>query len=329
MAENRSARTRLLTIVDILKVYSNESNVLSIEEICTHLEKYGYEATKRNVVADIKSINTTPYKIIYVTKPKKGYYLVRDFTLSAAESLMTAVYSSERLSESDRKNARNALQRILSLPTNELLLSTTERVSPDIPHESLSWENIMSLRAAVFRKKKVRITVSLTEIGDSFDSVEDEEFLTVTPVKIAISPNSTLFVFTNGDSSQAFCIHLCRIRKVEILNDDAEDFTGNIDDAIGYFSGTVIKNRHKTAKWVFLRLKTEDAELVRNYFDAPVKLRKDDVEGYCIAKVFTVLDERFIGWLLCYGDKIEIIAPNGLRDYFAGLIKNNILTEEV
>ncbi|MBR2868176.1 MAG: hypothetical protein IKB88_03795 [Clostridia bacterium] len=154
MAENRSARTRLLTIVDILKVYSNESNVLSIEEICTHLEKYGYEATKRNVVADIKSINTTPYKIIYVTKPKKGYYLVRDFTLSAAESLMTAVYSSERLSESDRKNARNALQRILSLPTNELLLSTTERVSPDIPHESLSWENIMSLRAAVFRKKK-------------------------------------------------------------------------------------------------------------------------------------------------------------------------------
>lgn len=329
MAENKSARTRLLAIVDILKVYSNESNVLSIEEICNHLEKYGYEATKRNVVDDIKNINSTPYNVICVTKPKKGYYLVRDFTLSAAESLVTAVYSSERLSEPDRNNAVNALQRILSLPTNELLLRTTERVSHDTPHEPHSRENMTSLRAAILRKKKVRITVSVTSIGDSFDSAEKEEHLTVSPVRIAVSPNTTLFVFTNGESSQAYCIHLCRIRKVEILNDDAEDFTGNIDDAIGYFSGTVIKNRHKIANWVFLRLKTDDAELVRNYFDAPVSLRKDDVEGYCIAKIFAVLDERLIGWLLCYGDKLEIIAPKGLRDYFVGLIKNNILTEEV
>lgn len=327
MAETQSARARLLVLMDILKVYSNESNVLSAEEICSHLEKYGYKTTKRNVIADIKCINTTPYKIIYVTKPKKGYYLVRDYTLSSADSLLTALYSSEILTESERNIAQKALQRLISIPTNDLLMSTTERIAVEIPREPSSWENTMSLRHAIYRKKKALITYTLTKPGDGFDLPDGEETMIINPVKIAIPPTGTLLVFTQNGKSEARCMHLCRIRRVEILNETAEEFTGNIEDATGFFSGTRIKDRHRVAEWVFLKFRKEDAEFVRNYFDTPSQLRKADEEGYLIAKVFAILDERFIGWLLCFGDRIEIIAPTEIREFFKEKLKNNIMSQ--
>ncbi len=327
VAEIQSARARLLVLMDILKVYSNESSVLSAEEICSHLEEYGYKTTKRNVIADIKCINTTPYKVIYVTKPKKGYYLVRNYTLSSADALLTAVYSSEMLTEAERSNAQKTLSRIMSLPTNDLLMSTTERVSVEIPREPNSWENTMSLRQAIYKKKKAEITFSVTNPGDGFDLPEKEETVIVNPVKIAISAYTSLLVFTLSGENEVKCMHLCRIKKVEILDEPAEEFTGSIEDATGFFSGTVIKNRHKTAKWVFLKIRSEHAEFVRNYFGTPSQFRKADEEGYLIAKVYTAVDERFIGWLLCFGDIIEVIAPAEIRDFFKEKLKNNILSE--
>ena len=117
MEENNGARARLLLIVDILNVYSDENNVLSIEEICSYLEKYGYSATKRSVVADIKSINSTPHKIIYVTHPKKGYYIVRYYNLASIDALLTAVYSSDMLTASERAAAEKTIRHIISIST--------------------------------------------------------------------------------------------------------------------------------------------------------------------------------------------------------------------
>lgn len=317
---------RLLAIVDILQTHTNASNVLSIEEICTHLEQYGFEATKRNVLSDIKCINTMPFKIIYVTKPKKGYYITKPFTVSAADALLTAIYSSQRLSAEEREIAEDALKKTVGIPTNNLLISTTERISVDVPHEDIPWENVMALRDAINKQKRVRIFYSVTCPGDSFGSDEKEEQLTVNPVKIAISANSTLFVFTRTGSEKPECMHLCRIKKVEILNAKSEKFKGDISDAEGFFTGTVIKNRHEIADWVIIKFNREHVEFVRNFSDHPVQFRKAE-DGKYIAKMYAVLDERLIGWLLCYGDIIEILAPVGLREYFIERLKSSIYYE--
>ncbi len=315
MEENNSARARLLLIVDILNVYSNENNVLSTEEICSHLEKYGYSATKRSVVADIKSINSTPHKIIYVTHPKKGYYIVRDYTLASIDSLLTAVYSSDMLTAAERTAAEKIIRHNMSISTGDLLLNTTDRISAEVPRETVSWESVMTLRNAINSKKQVQISFTLTSPGDSFSSVESEESMTVNPLRIAISSNSILLVFSQIDSKQAECMHICRIKKVEILNSDAQPYYGDIADAKGYFTGSLIKDRHKITEWVFLKFRCEYTEFVKNFFDSPVQIRKDENEGYCIAKVYSVFDERLVGWLLSFSDRVEIIAPHQLRDY--------------
>mgnify|MGYP003296004009 CR=1 FL=1 len=51
------------------------------------------------------------------------------------------------------------------------------------------------------------------------------------------------------------------------------------------------------------------------YIIMPKEVRKDENEGYCVAKVYSVLDERLVGWLFCCSDKVETVAPKELRDY--------------
>lgn len=315
MEENTGARTRLLLIVDILNVYSNENNVLSAEEICAYLEEYGIKATKRSVVADIKSINSTPHKVICVTAPKKGYYIVRDYTLSSVDSLLTALYSSDMLTATERISAEKTIRRIMSVSTGDLLLNTTERVSAEVPREPVPWENVMALRQAINNKKRVRITYTVTSPGDSFSSVEAVETMAVNPLRIAISTNTILLVFSRIDSKTAECMHICRIKKVELLNDNIQPYYGDISDAKGFFTDTVIKDRHKIVDWVFLKFKREHTEFVKNIFASPVHIRKDEHEDYCIAKVYSVLDERLVGWLFSFSDRIEVLAPQQLRDF--------------
>lgn len=96
---NLSARTRLLALVEILTMYSDEQNIITIEEICTHLTDYGYEVSKRLVLADIKAINETPLKIIGVSTPKKGYYIAKCFSQDAIYLILEAIFSSDVLSE--------------------------------------------------------------------------------------------------------------------------------------------------------------------------------------------------------------------------------------
>ena len=128
MLEVLSSRTRLLSLVEIMTMFSDEQNILSIEEICEKLSEYGYEVTKRNVVADIKVVNTTPVKIIQVNKPKKGYYLAKSFSQSAINMILEAVYTSPLLSEENCNYIENYLRRNTCLATLDLILDTTAQL---------------------------------------------------------------------------------------------------------------------------------------------------------------------------------------------------------
>ena len=73
MATEQNARARLLYLVEILTMYSDEFNVLSMDEIIKKLNEYGYDVSARTILSDIKAINTTPVKVVSVSTPKKGF----------------------------------------------------------------------------------------------------------------------------------------------------------------------------------------------------------------------------------------------------------------
>lgn len=323
MAEVLSSRTRLLSLVEIMTMYSDEQNILSIDEICEKLAEYGYEITKRIVVADIKTINTTPIKIIQVNKPKKGYYLAKSFSQAAINMILEAVYSSPLLSEENCNYIENYLRRNTCLATLDLILNTTEHFRTCTPQRKSCINSLYNIRVAIREKKQAEITVARTVIGDSFSQSEIYETITVNPVKITASNGISALVFTRPETSdKAEFVNLPRIKSADITDKSSAKFEGDLLSAVNMFTGEKIFSNARDPEWLLIKFKCEYREFIRNCFSSPVYFRKSEHENYCIAKVMTIIDNNLIGLLFTHNDKIEIIKPDSLRDFFNSKLNN-------
>lgn len=323
MAENTNARTRLLILVEILTMYSDENNILSLGEICDFLRDYGYEVSKRNVLADIKAVNTTPIKIISVAKPKKGFYIVKSFSQDAIRLILEAVFSSDILSEDETEYIKKYLRRSSCIPTVDLILSTTLNLNSYAQKKKPSSEALNALRLAIRDKKQAVLTVSRSTPGDTFSDSKKLETVTVNPVTLIVADGNVALVFTkDGTPKKPEFINLPRIEKADILKKESTEFTDDLVAATNYFDGSQAESSYYFREWLLIRFRTEYIELIENRFNAPVQYRKDEKEGYCNAKIYTTFDDKLLGWLFALSDKIEIIAPQRIRQMFEDRAKN-------
>ncbi len=324
MAEVLSSRTRLLSLVEIMTMYSDEQNILSIEEICDKLAEYGYEVTKRLVVADIKVINTTPIKIISVSKPKKGYYLAKSFSQSAINMILEAVYSSPLLSEDDCKYIENYLRRNTCLSTLNLILDTTEHLRSCVPQNKFRINALYNIRIAIRDKKQVELTVAKTIPGDSFSQAENNETIIINPIRISVCNGVYALVFTKSASpDKAEYILLSRIKSADLTESPSINFSGDLLSVKNIFTNESFCDKFQQAEWLLIKFRTEDIEFIKDSFTSPICFRKSEKEGYCVAKTLAVIDNSLIGLLFTNSDKIEIIKPDSLRDFFSSKFNKN------
>ncbi len=315
MPENTNARTRLLCLVEIMTMYSDEHNILSIDEICEHLRDYGYDVTKRNITSDIKAINTTTINIISVSKPKKGYYISRFFSQEAISLILESVFTSELLTENDVEYIKKYLRICSCESTLNLVFDTMINLNP-LPSNRKKLSNALNaLRQAIKEKKQVSVKISRAVPGDSFSDAKQIETITVNPIVLAVANETVVLVFTQPQTPQkAEYLHLSRIEEATMLKKDSAEFTGDLNGVINYSGFTPSKLNYAKRNWLLLRFKAEDIDLIENRFNYPVQFRRDEQEGYCIAKVQTVIDYSLVGWLFTMRNKIEILSPAGLKN---------------
>ncbi len=323
LAENTNARTRLLILVEILTMFSDENNILSIDEICSHLLDYGYNVSKRNVLADIKAVNSTPIKIISVSKPKKGYYIVKNFSQDAVRLILEAIFSSDILSEDDTEYIKKYLHRNTCIPTLDLILNTTVNLNSYATKRETSSETLNTIRSAIHNKKQAVLTVSRPIPGDAFSDAREPETVTVNPVVLSVADGNVSLIFTKEETPQKpEFINLPRIKNVEILNHETTEFIGNLFSATNHFDGSFAEVSYYFREWLLIRFRSEYIELIENRFSPPIQYRKDEKDGFCTAKVYTTFDDKLLGWLFALADKIEIIAPQRIKQMFEEKAKN-------
>lgn len=323
MASTANSRTRLLCLIEILTMYSDELNILSADEICEKLAEYGYETSKRSVLSDIRTINTTPIKIISVNKPKKGFYLAKSYSPAASQLILEAVFSSDMLSAEDIEYIKTYLRRNICVPSLELVLNTTRNYNDLTSKRDISVEVLYNMRVAIRDEKKLLLNVSRIVPGDYFSNTERLETLNVTPLYIAVANSSIALVFVRDESPQkAEYINISRVRSAVITNEKALQLEKGPEEVINFFDRRQIEYYNYRARWLIIEFRESDIEIIESYFRAPVQYRKADKEGFCVAKVYTVINRELIGWLFLNSDKFTILAPDSLYELFKNKAKN-------
>lgn len=320
---NANSRTRLLCLIEIFTMYSDELNILSVEEICEKLGEYGYEASKRSVLSDIRTINTTPIKIISVNAPKKGFYLAKSYSPAASQLILEAIFASDVLSVEDIEYIKTYLRRNICVPSLELILNTSRNYNDLTAKREISVEALHNLRVAIRDRKKVNLSVSRIVPGDYFSNMERLEELTVTPLYIAVANGGTALVFIRDEENEkAEYLNVSRIRSAVITDEVAVLPEKEPEEIINFFDRRRLEYYNYNARWLIIEFRESDLDFVESFFRAPVQYRKSDKEGFCLAKVYTVINRELIGWLFFNSDKFTILAPDGLHELFRNKAKN-------
>ena len=303
MSDSLSSRTRLLCLLEIFNMYSNEIHALTVEELCKKLAEYGYSVSKRTVLNDIKVINSTQFKIVKVNQPQKGYYLANCNPQEALSIIIEAVLSSDILNKERMELVKKFLYNNSCLPTVDLVLNTSETYYSALPQKDFSQQALINTRIAIRDKRQLRITCSRIVPGDAFSLAEKDETLIVNPIKIAVFGGMFSLVFSNVNTPEKIeFINLPRIKTADVTNKKAIESNGTLLTAINHFNNKPSNASNVRTEWIMLKFKNEEIETVENYFNAPIEFRKSTDEGYCIAKIFATLDQSLFGWLLIMGN---------------------------
>lgn len=323
MSDSLSSRTRLLCLLEIFNMYSNEMNALSVEELCEKLAEYGYQVSKRTVLADIKVINSTQFKIVKVNHPKKGYYLANCNPQEALSIIIEAVLSSDILNAERLDYVKKFLYNNTCLPTVDLVLNTSETYYSILPKKDYSQIALINARLAIKDKKQLSLTYSRIIPGDSFSLSEKEETAVVNPIKIAIYGGMLSLVFSAVETpGKIEFINMSRIKSANVTSKTSVESDGTLLTATNHFNGQPSNASRIRTEWILLKFKNEEIENVENYFSSAIEFRKSKDNGYCVAKILTNIDTSLLGWLLMMGDRIEIIKPDSLKTLFMDKITN-------
>lgn len=322
MPDKLSARTRLVALIELLTIYTDEHHWLTAEQICEKMQEYGYEVNRRTVLSDLKELNKFPLQVVCPDTARKGYYLAGNYSESALHFILESVFTSDYLTETERRTVLDDLRRHTCVPTLDLVSETLEIISPRLERAPYSIETLHTLRVAIAEDRQVALTVTLLSPGAAFAPNNGTEIITVNPLKITVTTSSVALTFTTADDPQTpKFINLRRILAAQQLEWRRQPYDGPTQNPVNFFNGEPPQSSYRGADWLLLRFPLALAETVENNFESTVSFKKDDAEDYCLAKVYTVLNEALIGWLLLMHGRVEILRPKYVKDFIAETVR--------
>lgn len=320
MGDGLGIRQRLLVLVEILTLYTDEFNLLTVDELIEKLGEYGYVASRRTVLSDIKELNRTAFNVICVNQPSgKGYYLAKSYSYVSLHLMLEAVYSSTVLSDDDVAVIEKHLRSNVCLPTLELLTETTKNLNFQSSKDFVSFDALRNLRLAIHSGRQACLSVTRSAPASAFSSECEIEAVTVNPWRIVVTSETVALVFTLPDKpDEPKFITMRRIVGCEILESESNNaFDGDPLASRNFFDGSYSAASRRMYGWLVIRFDEKYAELVENHFDTPLEFRRSAFDGLIEAKVYTLFDEKLIGWLYIHSGKITAVAPKELAEFMS------------
>lgn len=347
-------------VLQYLLKNTDEDHLVSAYDIIDHLEQCGITAERRSIYRDIDDINKIMWlvenrendeeldifdaeeaisaddsdeeKIVVYDKKRKGFYVrQRHYDMNDVRLLAECVYSAKFLSEGQAKRLANVVCDLVSGYQAEKIRHDaflTDRVKT--PNKSVL-NNIAIINDAMSNRldgeihepEKISfqyLKYSIKNVGQQVERHKGLKY-TVSPYKLLIN-DSNYYLLAFDDYSQAM-----RTYRVDRMKNVS--FTGVPRDGECVFREIDLKSYTKRAFSMFggeeimVRLAFDDSLLdavVEKFGTDAIYVKTDDKHFEIHAKV--AISEQFFGWILGFGEKVKLIAPDDALERFKAYIDN-------
>ena len=312
-------KLKLLYIKQYLEKYSDEDNLVKADELLEMLSEKGIDCERKSIYSDISALKNYG---VDISNDKRGYrILARDFELPELRLLMDAVQAANFISA---KKSKELISKICNLCSKHQAKILEKQVYIDNRNKCTNEEiyyNIDLINKAILQKKKISFTYIKRVIDEeNKEIVREEKELTVSPYALIWSNDHYYLVSNNSKYDNLMHTRIDRMKKVEITSESSRDFSevspyGKFFDSADY-SGKLFNMFSGDTRKLVLRCKDSILEEMIDRFGDECKIRKSvaDKQEQFTLETKCVYSEGLVSWLMQFGDKVQVISPESLRD---------------
>lgn len=309
MGDNR--RNRILYIYRILVDETDEQHPMTIPQIIDKLSGYGIQVDRRAVYDDFDALRAYGLDIIYQKEKNHNYYVgSRSFELAELKLLADAVQSSRFITP---KKSEQLIKKLQSLTSREQAKELSRQIfianRVKSPNE-LIFYNVDKLHKAIDAGR--RITFQYMEFGLDKKSRprRDGELYHASPYLLSWDDENYYLIawYDRYDGLSHFRVD--KMAGIEITAEERHPLEHPLDAAeyarrtFGMFSGEPVK--------VEIWFDTSLIGVAIDRFGTDVFISANDETGFTVSVEATV-SPAFLAWLIQFGNKARILAPDSVK----------------
>jgi len=323
MPRYSSQKLKPLYLARILLERTDEKNAMSTTDLVNALAAYDIPVERKSIYDDIEALRHYGMDIELRRGKKGGYFVAsRDFELPELKLLVDAVQSSYLITG---KKSRELIKKLSKL-TNEAQAKQLNRQvhiqgRPKALNETVYY-TIDSIHEAINTGKKISFKYFGYDITKSRVYKGSEKTYVRTPVAMCWNNDNYYLVTYAPQFENPYATYrVDRMTDVKIHKEKAEKCnkeTFKLSDYIkqnfGMFSGEMVK-----AKIAF---DESLVSVVLDRFGSDTHLMKHGENKFAI-RVNVSATPVFLGWIFSFGDLVEILEPESLREAMSDMLKIN------
>lgn len=318
-------KERLLYVYDFLFKQSDERHPLSTTDLIELLERVGIHCNKKSIYSDIETLKSFGYDIMITDSPKRGYFLVsRTFELPEVRLLIDAVQSASFITPKKTQQLLNKLETLTSGYEAKELVNQIYIDSRIKCKNERIYYSIDCLHNAIVQKRKVTFVYVHKAINLETNSTVKERRFTVSPYALVWNNDHYYLVCNYDKYNNTMNLRIDKMKNVEILTNAARPFSDITDYKDQFNTADYVKKQFNmftgTTEKIELVCDLSLLDTITDQFGDDAVIRIYDSNNLLV-EIEADVSDGLVSWIMQYGDKIRIQAPESLLTLF----KNKLL----
>jgi len=312
MPKSSNQKQKILHLMQMLLDQTDETHILSVNDIISKLADIDIRAERKTVYDDIDTLRQFGFDIVMAKSKSYGYYIAsRDFELPELKLLADAVQSSKFITERKTLQLIKKLERLMSKhDAGKLRRQVYIQNRVKSMHESIYY-NVDALHEAISEDKKISFKYSNYDVQKKQVFRKGGEPYIVSPAALTWNEENYYLIAYSDDRQGLTHFRVDRMSSVRKLSES------RCSDAAGFklaeYSKKVFGMFGGEETDVKLRVDNKIAGSVIDRFGKDTILIPDGDRHFTI-RVRIAMSPIFYGWLFQFGDLCEVVEPRSLKD---------------
>ncbi len=311
-------KLKLLYLMRILLEQTDEEHTITVPQMIEELSKLGISAERKSVYDDLEYLKLFGLDICSRKSKTTDYFVAsREFELPELKLLVDSVQSSKFITHKKSTELIKKIEKLTSKYNAKQLQRQVFVANRVKTFNEMIYYNVDKIHDAIAADKQIKFKYFKIDVNKKRIYRKDGGLYTESPVSLTWDDENYYLITYKPKYGQYVHYRVDKMEDIEVTDKDRElpdkpfDLSEYAKSMFQMFSGDETE--------VSIRFVNELVGAVYDRFGMNVPIVKSD-ENHFICKAKVAVSPHFLSWIIAFGDKAQIIAPNGVVEQMRDLL---------